>query len=153
MGNSNFPTHFDGQTVNPEAAVPGRLPVKIEYGTCSFVIGEQEVVIINAPEHKGDDPLEWREPLSAYHHIRHWVVGEQVENIKSGGWLSRLFGKKSVEIEDGRSYLVVALVHGDEPWMSIILHSRTVDRRENIDDIDGFKKAYGDLLGVSVFGG
>jgi len=151
MGNDNFPTHFDGQSVNPNAVPPGRLPFKIEYGTCCFIIGEQEVVVINASEHDGDKPLELREPLSAYQYIRHWVVGGQAEKVKSRGWLRKLIGRKPAEIESGKSFLVVALVHRDEPWMTIILHAREIDRQENFAGLNDFKSAFGDLLGISIY--
>ncbi len=143
MDDDQFPTHFDGQPVNPAGDVPVALPIEVNHGKARYMIDAQAVHIANSTE--DNEAISWSEPLSTYRGIRHWVIRGGSDN--QPGLIGRLFGKK---IEPGPRYLVVALAHEDQPWMSVILHCRELAEGEDPEGANELIEAYRSLLDMET---
>ncbi len=144
MEKDQFPTHFDGQPVNPEGMAPSALPLEITYGKARYRIDADAVHITNSTE--DNEEVTWTEPLSSYDTVRHWVIAEGIESPT--GFFPRLFGRTSAPKESGARHSVIALAHARDPWMSVILHSRQLSADETPEGVDRLIEAYHGILAL-----
>ncbi len=146
MKNDQFPVHFDAQEVNLKGKAPATLPIEVKYGKAKYRVDMDGVHISNKTEN--NEEVNWSEPLSAYRTVSHWIVGEIPEESK--GLLKWLFGRKKTASGNASRHSVIALLHGNEPWMSVVLHCRPLAEGEVPEGVDVLVMAYRRLLNLET---